>query len=472
MSTDCPVCIEPYTIRLRKAIHCPHCPFVCCIACMRQFILSSATEPACMACKVPFNYEFLMENLPRTFWHKDYKEFRKDLLLAREEALLPDTQACITRIYRKEQLWKYIEAYRRRLNEMRAFHMRLFERYTRMDELLDMERRGVSEIAPDHPFFLFFNEDNTPMLDDRGEIMGFGHGEDASVVPRQNPAISSTFIHACPNEECRGFLRGEQSRCTICRTEVCPRCLQTVRDDQHECAQEDIETTNLLRQNTRPCPSCSMSIYKISGCDQMWCTQCRTPFSWRTGKKINQTIHNPHYYEWMQQNPRRQDQGPPPRELMDIPCGGLPTIDQLQLFPARYRQWSYGLHRHIHHVEQVSIPHSQRLCEQNENSKDLRIQYLLNKISKDDWRTELYRREKMNQKHLQYIQILQTFVTVSADWMRRMILDLQQWNKDLSDEIRDMIRFFTYINEQVERLNHRFKSSLENLPPVVFRVRV
>jgi hypothetical protein len=34
----------------------------------------------------------------------------------------------------------------------------------------------------------------------------------------------------------------------------------------------------------------------------MWCTSCRNPFDWRTGKKISGLVHNPHYHEYAMAN--------------------------------------------------------------------------------------------------------------------------------------------------------------------------
>lgn len=478
---ECPVCRDHYSLRIRKPIKCPACHFTCCMACMRQYILSSVTEPACMECRMQFQYEFLLEHLPSSFWHKEYKEFRKDMLLAREESRIPETQGCIVRIHRKDQFYQAMEVYRKKMDRMRRFYSRMLDRFNRMTNMIAAESRGDLVIPDDHPFFAHFDENDRPLMNEKHEMLCMvlvgGEEEETAIASRaRNESVASTWLHACPRDDCRGFLRGDQNRCPLCRARVCNQCLcllpsSTLAAEDleettaHECQREDLETVELLRQNTRPCPTCSMSIYKISGCDQMWCTQCRTPFSWRTGQKINQTIHNPHYYEWMQ---RQAADGTTvaPRELMDIPCGGLPSIHQIQLFPPWSCEWFYDLHQTIIHTEHVVLPRSQQQHQpphnNNDAEKELRIAYLLNRISRSEWKTELYRREKVRQKHAQYSQILQTFIAVSSDWMRRMIIE--QENVALHNELRQMIEFLRYINQQIIHLNHRYKSSLSLLP--------
>lgn len=416
------------------------------------------SEPACMSCKVQFSYDFLIEHLPPTFWHREYKNFRKNLLLSKEESLLPETQNCVTRIRRKDAFYQHVKSVRAEIDKMFQFYNKLLTRMGQMNEMVREERSGQMEIPDDHPYFLYFHDDNTLMKNEDGELLCMlENGGDNQIQTKIKRSSHSHWIHACPKEECRGYLKGDQTICPICATRVCKDCLKIIKEeDEHECKQEDVETVEMLKQNTKPCPHCSTAIYKISGCDQMWCTQCHTPFSWRTGQKIHQRIHNPHYYEWMQRH-QGEDM---PRELMDIPCGGLPSLHSLNKFPRPFHNWVYSLHQNILHFEHVILPRHQNTNFQ-ETCKSLRISYLLNSISQEFWRDELYREEKATQKHQQYIQIIQTFITVSSEWLRRMVLEIPS---NLQEEIRTTIDFFRYINTQIKLVNNRFKCNLGMLP--------
>lgn len=462
---ECLVCRDTYSARIRKPVGCPYCQFVCCMNCFKQYLLSLASEPACMSCKVQFSYEFLIEKLPPTFWHREYKNFRKNILLSREESLLPETQSCIIRIKRKEAFYKHIKSFKTELDKMFQHYNKLIGRMSHMSEMVHQERTGQIEIPDDHPYFLYFHDDNTPMKNENGELLCMMEDPGVEIANKRiKTRVHSGWVCPCPKENCRGYLRGDQTVCPICGTHVCKDCIQAVPENEetHECKKEDVETVNMLRQNTKPCPNCSIPIYKISGCDQMWCTQCRTPFSWSTGLKINQRIHNPHYYEWMQRH-QGEDM---PRELMDIPCGGLPSIHTLRKFPHNYQEWIYTLHQNILHYEHVIIPRHQN-AQPDEVCKSLRISYLLNFISKDYWRDELYRTEKAHQKHQQYLQVIQTFVAVATEWLRRMVIEMPS---NLDQEVKNTIGFFHYINNQIMFINNRFKCNLGVLPDALLHV--
>ena len=273
----------------------------------------------------------------------------------------------------------------------------------------------------------------------------------------------------------------------LCNETICGQCLKILPASSeneadtpvHVCNEEDQQTVALLKTNTRSCPSCRTSIYKISGCDQMWCVQCHTAFSWSTGNIMNQTIHNPHYYEWLRRSGNRN--GDPPREIMDIPCGGMPTAVQVrQYFPQTHHEWAFHLHQTVAHLENHTIPRYTHTCTVQESRKELRVMYLCKQISKDDWRNELYHREKNVQKYRRYVQILQTFVTVVSDWFRQSIIMLNTGTlndqKDPSLESRsarhdhleirmiELSEFLQYMNGQIGHLNRQFKSNLATIP--------
>jgi len=89
------------------------------------------------------------------------------------------------------------------------------------------------------------------------------------------------------------------------------------QDAPHECNPDNLASAKLIDAETRPCPKCGARVFKISGCNQMFCTACNDcAFDWVTGR-IETIIHNPHYFEFQ----RQRNGGQAPRVLGDILCG-------------------------------------------------------------------------------------------------------------------------------------------------------
>jgi hypothetical protein len=105
------------------------------------------------------------------------------------------------------------------------------------------------------------------------------------------------------------------------------------QDTPHECNPDNLASAKLIDAETRACPKCGARVYKISGCNQMFCTACNDcAFDWVTGR-IETVIHNPHYYEFQ----RQRNAGQAPRVPGDILCGRevdhATTLAMLALFP-------------------------------------------------------------------------------------------------------------------------------------------
>jgi hypothetical protein len=63
----------------------------------------------------------------------------------------------------------------------------------------------------------------------------------------------------------------------------------------HKCDEAVLESMRLLHNDTKPCPRCTARIFKTQGCDHMFCTHCRTHFSWVTGRITAQSTN--HHYD-------------------------------------------------------------------------------------------------------------------------------------------------------------------------------
>jgi hypothetical protein len=256
------------------------------------------------------------------------------------------------------------------------------------------------------------------------------------------------FIHKCPSTECAGFLNSSWE-CGLCQTKACKDCHESVIDAvNHVCNPDTVETVKAIAKEAKPCPKCAALISKINGCDQMWCTQCKTAFSWNTGQIETTIIHNPHYFQWM----RESGQTIPRRDAPGDGCNienrlygvfrGISTSSKKPIY--RLSQIERD-RRHYSENRVRQLQTNLRAYEDDEWRRCLRVQRLVNELTEDEWKTKLQRKEKAYHKERAQMQLLDMYVNVCRDLISQLLDDesdesarriLDQW-KELKQFVDD-----------------------------------
>ena len=388
--TECMICVEPYSVKKRKRIKCEYCDFEACKVCMEKYILIE-TSPKCMnqSCDRTWTNKFISENFAHNFVVGKLKHHKEDVLFDKERALLPATQPLVENIIAAE-----------------AINLEIDEEYRKMREI---ERRISSKRI------------------ERNRILN-----------RTPTRERAKFIKACPDEGCRGFL-SNQWKCGICSSWFCPDCHENKgldRDIPHTCDEELKATIALLSNDTKSCPNCGTGISKIDGCDQMWCPDCHTAFSWRTGR-IETNIHNPHYYEWM-----RRTGGQIPVNHNEVQCGR--EIDHYFSRSLEYRlninPNTHKFCRFIRETCRLLIHYRFTVLERYRvddilNNQELRIQYLRNQINEEQFKNILQKNDKKASKKREIYLVYVMFMNTVTDILYRFSDTLGENNlSSLEDE--------------------------------------
>lgn len=432
---DCGICCESYNYKNHTKVQCQFCDFNSCRDCVQQYLLSTSNDAHCMNCKNAWSREFVDQSCTKVFRNKQLKTHRETILLERERCLLPQTQPLVERRKQEINTIKLLEQCRNEQRRQRQLQIELENQIARL--------RAGHDVKLD--------------------------------TTRQK------FVRKCPIGNCRGFL-SDQWKCGLCESHVCEKCNEINEGEDHACDPNNVETVKMLKKDTKPCPACGTMIFKISGCNQMWCPDCHTAFDWVSGRIETGMIHNPHFYEFQ----RRGGGGQANRNLGDIPCGGMPTVTELVRFfhpeqnhrpPRRYLGGIYrdisnespeetqifDIHRSVAHVQNYEIPQYRVLEPDN---SDLRVNYLMGNITEEYWKKDLQKREKAREKARDISQILEMYSNTGADYLRQMILR----------EIRvsDTIKFFTelsnYFNDTMEVIHSRYNCVTPYIVPGNFNV--
>ena len=499
MEEECSICCENYNKSTRKAITCQACDYSSCKSCIRKYLLDINNEPNCPSCHNVWTQEFIITNCNRSWYSKEHKEHRSKILVDYEMSQLPDTMVAADNYKFKEDLEERNKDINTEIRELRALIYNLQEE--KNDNIITIREIKESNYK-------------------RGE--------------------TKKFIMACPGEDCRGFL-SETYKCDLCHQSTCPDCNE-IMEEGHTCNEEAVQSAELIKKETKPCPKCGIRIFKINGCDQMWCTECHVAFSWKTGRFENGVVHNPHFYQWQRNN----NNGVAPRVAGDNPCENLPdwrfgerlrrnivapemnflfenkgkhtnettkriikTIYEnllmeecsfnenythnkssiVKTFDGKY-MWCYSqriktilfdciacILTDIRNLNWDKI-HLERTIRKLEDNTELRIQYLLKRISKKELTKQIIKRDIDYKRKINIMNIYDLIIMTSIETFNtidKMTVDLKnqdscrQYILDILDKINSLLYVKDYCNEQLKIISVTHNMTVPYFDKLLFK---
>lgn len=485
-NTSCPICLDDYKGKKTVKIQCQYCEAHACRGCHQRYLLSSFEDPQCMTCKRGWSTEFIGASFGVTFRGTTLRMHRRKVLFEREKTMLPALQVYVE--YKRE-----IAYTQKAMDELSA---EIGNEYSRLPENMgklaarwrtagEDQNRLLRRIAIElqeieriktlmkeddvkiHPelvanFQIRLNEarktrdalkESYKEAKDRKEEIGILYREKKDILQglrnrfwtahqryedtaNRPPAERREFIMKCPADDCRGFL-STAYKCGTCEARTCKECMVCLGKDggaEHICVPGEVESAKAIRAETRPCPKCGTRIFKIDGCDQMWCVMegCGTAFSWISGHIVTGVVHNPHYYEWL----RRQRGGAAPREAGDIPCGGMPTTSQFVRLlhpleiPTELKTIVSETFRNMQELINARLPDYPAHMPQLMN-RDIDVDYLMKELTEDEWKRKLEMAETVFNRKKEIGQILQTLATAGSDMMNRLYEKMREVDADV-----------------------------------------
>ena len=381
---SCNICVEKFDRTTRSPVSCPFCKFICCRTCIETYVLSIKDFMNCMNCHKYFGRFLQADIFTVSFLEKKYRKHHSDILFEREKAYYGEAQNEIER-------------------EMAIARVR--EEIGELKRELDRKKEELN-------------------------LMYTGGLAREKVV----------YTRKCSKSGCNGLVDSSW-HCILCGNTTCSKCIE-VRDEDHKCDPDAVKTASLLRADTKPCPKCGVLIYKISGCDQMFCVSCHCPFSWRTGKVEVGAIHNPHYYEWAKKNKTLV------RNPADIQCA-----DQIDhTFTSRFYHVSTARIRMLIHVREVDLPRFR--VDVAVNTLRDRVRFLKGEVEEDAMRRALEKKDKEHTRNEEVYNVLYTFVQCATD----IILRYRHKSKELLGEMnKELLALVKYVNERFGLISKKIR---------------
>lgn len=531
----CPICMDPYTKQVhRTAVECTYCNVSACVRCIETYIENTIEDAHCFSCRRGWTCDFICEKMPKTWYNGDFKKKRESILMDRERSRLPVSQGWAERIRRAVSVYKptAAKAYEH-LKEVRIEYNELLYEKDRMDRELSkiMKNKDESEkekkkhrknyrnelailkekinekknekqlLERRHRENNYLYTNSMNLSDDEynrrlnvEDIRAQVRLENPDVdVETENTLIDSilltlekpnerkkVFTMKCPGNDCLGFLNTSYN-CGLCERKTCAGCLvqhteEDPKGDRHVCKEDDKASLELIKKSCKNCPSCGMSIFRIEGCSQMFCTACNTAFDWTSGAKlVTKQIHNPHYTEYMTRMGLAPNSGERHHEVGANPCGNtanissfignciIPIHNFLKIYYGRdignnnlkiiKRLSEYS--RLVLHIHEVDIPAYNRELTLNSDNVKTNALYLAGVSSASQWKRDLLTNETIRISYNEALQTMQAYTTICNDIYGNLRIEYDQI---FSEEDRELLS-----NNRYTSINTSFTGKIKKI---------
>lgn len=374
---------------------------------------TTSIHASCMGCKKTWTREFLVNTMPVTWINTTFKKHQESMMMDQEKSLLPATQEHVKRTVNERKLREELKTLKEQKKEL-------------MIQLADLK---------------------TKIYETEGNIYRLGNP--LYTTRSSTKECKPLILGSCPRADCKGFL-GSDWKCQLCESVVCSNC-RMEKVDAHECKPDDVETAKFLQKDAKPCPKCAALCHKVDGCHQVFCINCKTAFNYQTLAIESGWIHAPDYYRWV-----RESGGVLPRAHGDVPCDERnvhahtvkATLRRLHINDEVFMD----IHRLTGHIRAIELP-SYRVNMVDDNL-DLRIMYMLNEIDETKWKRMLQQRNKAREKKQEIHAVLETFVMVASDIMRRVVA--MQSDKEADGLFGEFEQLRRYLNDRLIKISYIF----------------
>ena len=432
----CTLCTEEMIDNDR--IICPYCSVEVCEPCFQYSLTMELRTPHCIYCKKHYTLEFILSNNAIEWCKKTFLPYMGNLLLEMEMKKIPQFMEPYKMLIQVRVLKSEFNTLKKQYKKNTDSQEWIDQSSTLSNQINNLENK------------LYFKDVKTRNKKKEEKIV---------------------IIMPCPMENCKGYI-SDKYVCHLCDQEICNACFQAKSNpNDHQCKRDDIKSATIIHESSKPCPNCYVAIFKISGCNQMFCTHCHTVFDWETLEIDKGAVHNVHYFEWLtsSKNDTLTQESMACGTIEDVYQALKVQMHHLYLHSEKLFYLLHGLNGYMDSIFFFNrVVHGELIPYYNrkiDNCDKYIFDYLDDNISEKSWKKKLISNALQNEFINHLIQILEVYELVSADFLRQLSFQYEQLVEYsfVEEKLQEFTSFKTHFDKSLDTLCNIFGKDVNKI---------